>query len=107
MVKMSYIAAVLLAASVSVAHAQTAPAPATQGDASVDKNLSKNPDNKGLQTADKKVEANEAKAADKRADGKAEKKEERKEAAKKDLKKDKGAKHEKMERPAKPEHPGR
>jgi hypothetical protein len=115
MIKMSHIATVLLLASISVAHAQTPlaqtpPKPAAQGDASVDKNLNKNPDNKGLQTADKKVEANEAKAAEKRAEHKEARKEERKEERKKDRKEDKHERmerHEKMERPAKPERPAR
>jgi hypothetical protein len=106
MIKPSHIAIALLTASLSAAYAQTPPAPAAQGDASVDKNLSKNPDNKGLQTADKKVEANEAKAAAKRAEAK----EERKEAHKRDRREEKHERmerSEKMERPAKPERPGR
>ncbi len=105
MIKTSHIAIALLIASVSVAYAQTPPAqtppaPAAQGDASVDKNLSKNPNNKGLQNADQKVEANEAKAAAKRAEAK----EERKEMHKKNRREEK---HERMEREERMERPAR
>jgi hypothetical protein len=108
MIKMSHMAiALLTASSISVAYAQTPPAqtppaPAAQGDASVDKNLIKNPDNKGLQNADKRVEANEAKAAAKRAEAKERHKRNRREEKQERMERD-----EKMERPAKPEHPGR
>ena len=111
MIRTSHIAIALLTATISFAHAQTPPAPAAQGDASVDKNLNKKPDNKGLQNADKKVEANEAKAAEKRAERREDRREERKEARRKDRKEDRHEermeRHEKMERPAKPERPAR
>lgn len=108
MIKMSHIATALLLASIAVAHAETTNQPVAQGAASVDKNLSKNPDNKGLQNASEQLQDNKAKIAEKRtaADKKSD-------AAKnKKHKKDKNehmekAGHEKMDRPEKIERPGK
>lgn len=105
--KMSYIAAAILAASVSVAYAQTPPAPAAQGDASVDKNLATKPTNKGLQNADQRVDTNEAKIAQKRADRREDRREERNEAKKKHEHRERVERQERMERPERPERPGR
>jgi hypothetical protein len=66
---MNKITPVLIAAlfaAVSGAHAQTSNTPVSQGEASVDKNLQKNPTNPGLNTADQRLEQNEAKIAAKR-----------------------------------------
>ena len=68
MTKLNYISAVVLLAAASVAHAQTpttAPKlPGDQGAASVDKNLAKDPDNKGLLNADEQLKKNKAKHAE-------------------------------------------
>lgn len=106
MIKMSHIAIALLTASVSVAFAQTPPAPAAQGDASIDKNLGKNPNNKGLQNADQKVEANEAKAAARRAEAREERREKHKQERMEERHERAGSVNQ-MEQPARPEHPGR
>lgn len=111
MIKMSHLATALLLASISVAHAETGNQPVTQGEASVDKNLSKDKDNKGLQTADKRLEANEAKIAakraeaDKREDARNRKKKEEKHDRMKKGDHDKMERHERMERPEKIERP--
>ena len=69
MTKIAYIATALLLTSVSVAYAaDTANQPVAQGATSVNKNLSKNPDNKGLQRAAEQLKENEEKIAEKRAD---------------------------------------
>jgi hypothetical protein len=68
MIKMSHIATALLLASITVAHAETTKQPVAQGAASVDKNLSKDPDNKGLQNASEQLQDNKAKVADKRSE---------------------------------------
>jgi hypothetical protein len=59
------LAAIVSALFVGAVHAQTSTAkpsddktPLTQGISSVDKNLEKKPDNKGLQNADKRLRAN-------------------------------------------------
>lgn len=109
MIKLSHIATALLLASISVAHAETANQPVSQGAASVNKNLTKNPDNKGLQNAAERLQENEAKVAEKRAAA-----EQKSDEAK--HKKNREEKHDRMERtnrdkmmerPAKPERPGR
>ncbi len=119
MIKMSHLATALLLASISVAHAETTNQPVAQGEASVDKNLSKDADNKGLQTADKRLEANEAKIAEKRAE--ADKREDAKNKNKKEEKHEHMEKHDhdkmervakvdkidKIERPARIERPGK
>ena len=125
MIKMSHIVTALLLASVAVAHAETTNQPAAQGAASVDKNLSKNPDNKGLQNAAEKTKENEAKNAAKHGDTDKKDADKKSDEAKhkkdKDDKKDKDGKkehmekhdhdkaehHEKAERPAKVERPGK
>jgi hypothetical protein len=60
------IATIVAALFVGAAYAQTSTskpsddkAPLTQGISSVDKNLEKKPDNKGLQNADKRLKANQ------------------------------------------------
>jgi hypothetical protein len=108
MIKMSHIATALLLASITVAHAETTKQPVAQGAASVDKNLSKDPDNKGLQNASEQLQDNKAKVADKRseADKKADAAKHKKD--KKDKKEHvEKAGHEKMDHPDKMEHPGK
>lgn len=120
MIKMSHIATALLFASVAVAHAETTNQPVAQGAASVEKNLRKNPDNKGLQNASEQLKENEAKIAEKRAE--ADKtSDDAKHKKNKKGKQDRKVKHEhieksghdkmerseKGERPAKIERPGR
>ena len=108
MIKMSHIATALLLASIAVAHAETTNQPVAQGAASVDKNLSKTPDNKGLQNASEQLQDNKAKIAEKRTEA-----DKKSDAAKnKKHKKDKKehmekAGHEKMGRPEKIERPGK
>ncbi len=109
MIKLSHIATALLLASISVAHAETANQPVSQGAASVNKNLSKDPDNKGLQNASEQLKENEAKVAEKRATAK-------KTSDDAKHKRNREEKHEHtektnhdtmMERPTKPERPAR
>jgi hypothetical protein len=114
MIKISHIATALLLASISVAHAETANQPVSQGAASVNKNLSKDPDNKGLQNASERLKENEAKVAAKRADAD-KKSDDAKLKRHKEEKHEKHEEHERMEkvnhdnieRPAKPERPAR
>jgi len=65
MQKINYIFTVILLVSASLAQAQTttlpAKVPGDQGIASVNKNLEKNPDNKGLQTASEQLKKNRVK----------------------------------------------
>ncbi len=104
--KLSYIIGGALIAAVSFAHAQTPNQSVSQGEASVDKNLSKNPDNKGLTTADQKLEANEAKIAKKRAA--ARKREEQRESKTAEKHEHEKMEHQDMmERPERPERPAR
>jgi len=107
MIKMNHVLAAMLFASISVAHAETANQPVSQGAASVNKNLSASPDNKGLQNASERLKENEAKVEEKRGD--AEKKHEHHEKHEKHEKHDRMDKHdhEKMEHPAKPDRPAR
>lgn len=114
MIKLSHIATALLLTSISVAHAESANQPVSQGAASVNKNLSKDPDNKGLQNASEQLQENEAKVAEKRAAAK-QKSDDAKHKKNREEKHEKHEKHEhmermnhdKMERPAKPERPAR
>lgn len=93
MIKISHIAVALMLASVSVALA--ANEPVSQGATSVDKNLSTNLDNKGLQTASEQLKKNETKVAAKRAKA---------DSTAKDAK----AGHDvRAERPSMPERPGK
>jgi Skp family chaperone for outer membrane proteins len=99
MTKLSYISAVILLAAASAAHAQTPAAtpklPGDQGAASVDKNLAKDPDNKGLLNADEQLtkHAEQMKKRTEKHDDQMEKKTER------------SGNHEKMERAGKIERP--
>jgi len=95
MIKMNRIAVALIFATISVAQAQAANEPVSQGAASVNKNLTNNPDNKGLQTASEQLKENEAKIAAKRAQ------------ADKTAQDAKSGHDSKAERPAKPERPGK
>jgi len=64
MLKAHVIFSVLFLASTSIAQAQTTPpakVPGDQGIASVNKNLEKNPDNKGLQNAAERLKTNREK----------------------------------------------
>jgi hypothetical protein len=88
-IKMNPIATALLLASISIAHAETANQPVSQGAASVNKNLSKDPDNKGLQNASGQLKENEEKVDENRAAS-----EEERDHAK--HKKDKNDKHDRM-----------
>ena len=114
MIKMSHVLTALLLTTISVAHAETANQPVTQGAASVNKNLSNDADNKGLQNASERLKENEGKVAEKRADADKRHADARKEHEKHE-KHEKQEKHEhmdkpdhdKMERPAKPERPVR
>lgn len=107
MIKISHIVTALLIASVSVAQAETTNQPVAQGAASVDKNLSKNPDNKGLQNASEQLKENEAKIAEKRADKTSDDAKHKKDKKDKREHMEKGRGHDKMGRPAKPERPAR
>lgn len=109
MIKMSHLATALLLTSISVAHAETPNQPVAQGAASVEKNLNKNPDNKGLQRATEQTQANEAKVAEKRAEADKRREAKNKNAEKHERmeKRDMMERHEKMERPGKVERPGR
>lgn len=77
-------------------------APLEQGEKSVNGNLAKDPDNKGLQTAAKHLEANEKRIAEKRAE-KAEK--HRAERPEKAEHAEKAERPEKVERPERAERP--
>jgi hypothetical protein len=118
MTKMPYIVTALLFASISVAQAadttDTAKQPVAQGAASIDKNLSANPDNKGLKNASKHLEASEAKVAEKRAEAGAKRKDAKHKKDKEELHEhmdksdhDKHEHHEKMERGEKMDRPGK
>ncbi len=106
MIKLSHIATALLLASISVAHAETANQPVSQGAASVNKNLTRDPDNKGLQNAAERLQENEAKVAAKRAAAE-QKSDEAKHKKNREEKHERTMNRDKMERPAKPERPGR
>lgn len=111
MTKLNYISAVVLLAAASVAHAQTPPTapklPGDQGVTSVDKNLAKDPDNKGLQNADEQLRKNKAKHAEQL------KKRTEKQEEKMEKKSGRAESHETMERAGKVErvekmeHPGK
>jgi hypothetical protein len=111
MIKMSHVlTALLLTTSISVAHAETANQPVAQGAASVEKNLGKQPENKGLQNASERLKENEGKTEEKRAD--ADKRHDHHEMHEKHEKHEKHDRmekheHEKMEHPAKPDRPVR
>ncbi len=109
--KIAYVSAALLFAAATVAQAQTTPpAPVSQGAASVNKNLAKDPDNKGLQTASEQLKENEAKIAAKRTEQtrKRETHSESTEASHaKTERSETMERHEKVERPARMERPGR
>jgi hypothetical protein len=109
MIKMSHIATALLLTSISIAHAETTNQPVAQGAASVEKNLNKNPDNKGLQRAAEQTQANEAKVAAKRAEADKRRDAKNKNAEKQERmeKRDMMERHEKMDRPAKMDRPGK
>lgn len=87
-----------LVLGVAAVHAQTAPAngsaqpPLTQGISSVDKNLKRDPDNKGLQNADQRLQTNQERLEARKA--------------KVDARVD-TAKAQRMERPERPDHAGR
>lgn len=114
MTKLNYISAVVLLAAASVAHAQTAATapklPGDQGATSVNRNLAKDPDNKGLQNAAEQLKENKAKHAAQRTEkqeDKMEKKSERAESREKMERADKIEHPSKVERPEKIERPGK
>jgi hypothetical protein len=121
MIKMNHVLTALLLTVISVAHAETATAPAAapavanqpvaQGAGSVNNNLGNNPDNKGLKNAAEHLKANEDKVAEHRADADKKHEDKNKDHAKHEQHEthehmDKPA-HDKMERPAKPERPAK
>lgn len=62
MIKINHITAIVLLAIASLAHAETTEkVPGDQGISSVNKNLVKNPENKGLQNAAEQLEKNRIK----------------------------------------------
>lgn len=63
-----------IGAGTSHAAAPKAPEPLSQARESVDKNLQKNPDNKGLQNADERLKANQERHEKKRAEQNAKRK---------------------------------
>lgn len=84
--------------------------PISQGITSVDKNLAKDPGNKGLQTAAQKLDANQQRIEEKRAEKAAKRADKRQDAKHKSAKHktmhtDKASGHEKMERPEKAARP--
>lgn len=85
MTKLKLISVAILIATASVAHAQTAaPLPGDQGLSSVNKNLEKNPENKGLLNASEKHKQNQIKheaQAEKRIEKRAERIERKEEHA--------------------------
>lgn len=112
MTKLKLISVAILLATASVAHAQTAaPLPGDQGITSVNKNLEKNPDNKGLLNADEKLKQNQIKHKA-QAEKRLEKKEERSER-KAERNETHTEHHEaagrpaRVERPAKVDRPGK
>ena len=119
MIKINHLLAALLFTSISAAHAATPNQPVSQGEASVNKNLAKDPDNKGLQNAAQQLETNEARIAAKReaANKKNEtrqtvkNKEEIRERNRAERREHEMVEHpekpERFERPEKPERPGR
>lgn len=106
MTKLKLISVAILLATASVAHAQTAaPLPGDQGISSVNKNLEKNPDNKGLQNADDKLKQNQIKHKA-QAEKRLEKKEEHMER-KTERNETHTEHHEAVERPARIERPAK
>ena len=106
MTNLKFISAVILLATASVVHAQTAaPLPGDQGLSSVNKNLEKHPDNKGLQNAAERHEQNHIKH-NAQAERRMEKKEDN--IAKKAERIESRAEYrETVGRPAKVERPGK
>lgn len=98
----------LIAAATSYAAPTETRAPLSQAQESIDKNLQKNPDNKGLQNAAERLEINkqrqEAKRAEQEAKRKAKKIEKKDKAQKKA---EKAARHEKPMHPEKMDRPGK
>ena len=105
MIKMSHIVAALVFASISVVQAQAANEPVTQGATSVNKNLSNDPDNKGLQKASEQLKENEAKIAEKRATADKTASDAKNKKASHERMEKSG--HDKAERPEKMERPGK
>lgn len=119
MIKISHLLAALLFASISVANAATTDQPVSQGEASVNKNLARDPTNKGLQNAAQQLETNEARIAEKREAASKKKETRHTIKNKEEIKENSRAerheremierpeKPERFERPEKPERPGR
>lgn len=105
--KFNFISAAILLAVASVAHAaeSTTALPGDKGLASVNKNLEKNPDNKGLQNASGKLEQNRLKHAE-QAEKRNEKHEKHMEK-KAERVESRAERREAMGRPAKVERPGK
>jgi len=107
MSKIKFIAATILLAAATAAHAAdtATPLPGDKGMASVNKNLEKDPDNKGLQNAAAQHEKNRIKhqeQAEKRSEKKEKHMENRAERAE-----SRGERHDTGGRPAKVERPGK
>ena len=121
MIKVNYISAVILLAAASVAHAETTTTttttktlPGDQGIASVNKNLERDPENKGLKNASEQLERNrlkheeQAKRREERREQNMEKRSERQEKrAERQERHERHERHEGAGRPAKMERPGK
>jgi len=106
MTKLKLISVAILLATASVAHAQTAaPLPGDQGLSSVNKNLEKNPENKGLLNAEEKLKQNQIKHKA-QAEKRIERKEERTESKAERIER-RTERRESVGRPAKIERPGK
>lgn len=105
--KSNYISALILLAAASTAYAQTIPpaVPGDQGLASVNRNVAKNPENKGLQNASEQLQQNQVKHTE-QAQKRVEKREQQ--AVNKAERIETRAEHrETMGRPAKVDRPGK
>lgn len=104
MLKAHFILSTFLLASATIVRAETAPpakVPGDQGIASVNKNLEKNPDNKGLQNAAERLQANREKHQEQMKKREAHK---QMKVERHDMKTER---HGNMSRPEKPGRPGK
>ena len=92
-------ASVVMLATIGMANAAETNVPGTQALDSVDKNLAKDPDNRGLENAQDRIERNQTRHAAHKAAMKA--------RAEKAERIEKAERVEKAERPERPEHPDR
>lgn len=94
-------------ASTSYAADPAAKQPLDQAIESVDKNLAKDPDNKGLQNAAERLRINQERHKQKRAEQKAKREEHKDDQAEKRAEREKAERPERAERPEKAGRPGR